>query len=127
MTDKYKELFTELAHTSELLAEHVMEYDHGKNDDKGEQTAQKMRDDFRTLGDKLKAGETLERADYARLLVGAYTAMNSIEARIKMYQAAVSGYKVDLIPKLSRILNETKTEEEVNSLANELFAENPEN
>ena len=127
MTDKYKELFTELAHTSELLAEHVMEYDHEKNDDQGEQTAQKMRDDFRTLGDKLKAGEALDRADYARLLVGAYTAVNSIDARIKMYQAAVSGYKVDLIPKLCRILNETKSEEEVNNLANELFAKNPEN
>lgn len=128
MTNKYLELFTELAHTNELLAEQVMEYDYNKGDSKAEQSAQLIRDNFRALGDKLKTdSSTLNRADYSRLIVGAYAALNTIQSKIAVYEAAVNGYKTDLIPKLQRILNEAKTEEEVNNLADELFSEKSEN
>ena len=45
----------------------------------------------------------------------------NIEDRIKQQQKAIDGYRIDLIPKLDRILNESNTTEEAIKLANEIF------
>jgi len=122
MDKKYLQLFTELAHAVETLSEQVMEYDRQKNDEKGEQTAQSMRDDYAKLYDKLRGDNVvLTRSEYAKLLVAAYIVVNNIEDRIKGERKAIEGYKIDIIPKLSRINDETTNDTDASTLAEEIF------
>jgi hypothetical protein len=123
MDKKYLQLFSELAHAVEVLSEQVMEYDRKKNDTKGEQTAQSMRDDYANLYDKLRnnAEAQITKSDYAKLLVAAYIVVNNIEDRIKGERKAIEGYKIDIIPKLSRINDETTNDAEASALAEEIF------
>lgn len=125
MDNKYLILFREIARTTEVLAERVMAYDKEKKDEKGEQTAQTMRDDFAKLHDKLSASNldtnSISRMEWAKILVGAMVISNNLSEEIEQRKKALSGYKIDLIPKLNRIINETKTDEEAITLANELF------
>ena len=122
MNKEYLNLFKELAHAVELLAEQVMEYDHNHNDDEGEKTAQIMRDDFAALTQKLSAEKvSLERNDYIKLLTGVYIIVNNLQDKITNLKNTISGYQTNVSAKLQRIMNETKTDDEANTLANELF------
>lgn len=122
MDKKYLQLFTELAHAVETLSEQVMEYDRQKNDEKGEKTAQSMRDDYAELYDKLRSGNVvLTKSEYAKLLVAAYIVVNNVEDRIKGERKAIEGYKIDIIPKLSRINDETTNDADASALAEEIF------
>ena len=123
MNKEYQNLFKELAHAVELLAEQVMEYDHSHNDDEGEKTAQIMRDDFAALTEKFNAEEVaLERNDYVKLLTGVYIIINNLQDKITNLKKTIDGYQTNVGAKLQRIMNETKTDEEANTLANELFS-----
>ena len=124
MHDKYIELFKELAKSTAISAEQVMDYDKSKNDDQGFKTAQVMRDDFNNLYDKIADKDfngSLERADFARLLVGALIIANQLNDRITALKKALSGYQTDIIPKLQEIMDQTKTDEEAMKIANEKF------
>lgn len=126
MDKTYLTLFTELAHASEVIAEQVMELNKSHQDDKGIETAQIMRDDFAQLYDMMRKEDfdpnTLEKREYAKLLVGAIIVANQLDNKIKAEQKALDGYKIDTIPKLERIVNETNSQEEIQALSNELFA-----
>ena len=125
MDNKYLTLFREIARNTEIMAERVMAYDKEKKDEKGEKTAQTMRDDFAKLHDKFAAKNfnpnTITRSEWAKILVGAMVISNNLEEEVKKIKNAQRGYKIDLIPKLNRIMEETKTDEEALTLANELF------
>lgn len=131
MDKNYLKLFTQLAHTVQILAEQVVELNHSKQDKKGEETATTMRNDYQELYDRMRAADfdpaTLDRKDYARLLVGAIIIVQQIEIKINNEKKALSGYKVDLIPKLERIINETKEDAQDNipNLVAELFEIKP--
>lgn len=119
MDKRYIELFTLIAQTTANLAEQVME-EHEKNgEEKGRQTAETMRNDFLNLHDKLGTDEVLNKADYARLLVGAIIVTNQLNARIENEQKALQGYKIDIIPKLDQINNADASE--TTELAESLF------
>lgn len=119
MDKGYIELFTLITQVSANLAEQVMEEHKKKNEEKGYKTAEMMRDDFLNLHDKLGTNETLDKADYARLLVGTIIFTNQLEARIKKEQSALQSYKLDIIPKLDQINNAESSE--VLELAESLF------
>ena len=119
MDKKYVELFTLIAQTTANLAEQVMEEHKKNNEEKGYQTAETMRNDFLNLHDKLGTDEVLDKADYARLLVGAIIVTNQLDARIKSEQKALQGYKIDIIPKLDQINNADASE--TTELAESLF------
>ena len=124
MHDKYIELFKELAKSTAVSAEQVMDYDKSKNDDQGFKTAQVLRDDFNNLYDKIADKDftgSLERADFARLLVGALIIANQLNDHITALKKALSGYQTDIIPKLQEIMDQTKTDEEAMKIANEKF------
>ena len=125
MDKSYVKLFIEIISTTEILAERVMELNHSKNDAKGEATARTMRDDYIKLHDKMSNenfdSSTLTKSDYAKLLVGVLILINNIEDQIAGKKKAINGYKTGIIPKLQRIIDECKTDEEVTSLALELF------
>lgn len=121
MDKKYLQLFTELTRAVEVLSEQVMDYDRAQQNEKGLETATMMRDDFAALHDKLGTNAPITKADYAKLLVAAMIVTNNIEDRIKNERKAVEGYKIDVIPKLSRINDETTNDEEAQKLAEEIF------
>lgn len=121
MDKKYIELFKELAKATAVSAEQVMDYDRAKNDEAGLKTAQTMRDDYNALHDKINDGSELDKADFAKLLVGAMIVVNQIQDRLATLQKAMSGYQTDLIPKLNKII-EAETEDEVKKLATEEFS-----
>ena len=120
MDKQYLELFTLIAQSTANLAERVME-DHKENQEEKEYTtATTMRDDYLTLVEKLSNNtDDLNKADYARLLVGAIIVTQQIEAKIKNEEKALQGYKIDVIPKLDQINNATP--EETHELAIKLF------
>ena len=125
MDKQYTKLFTEIARSTEVLAEKAMELNHEKKDEKSESTAKTMRDDYAQLHDRMAQEDfdfnSLTKAEYAKLTVGAILAAQQIESRLKTMQTALSGYKIDVIPKLQRIINEAKTDEEAKALAEEIF------
>jgi len=119
MDSKYLELFTLIAQQVANLAEQVMNDHQDKGETKEQETAQTMRDDYLNLHDKLTTNQELNKADYARILVGAIIVANQLDARIKNEQKALDGYKLDVIPKLDQINN---TEyDDVPALATKLF------
>ena len=119
MDKRYIELFTLIAQTTANLAEQVMNEHEKDGEEKGRQTAETMRNDFLNLHDKLGTDEVLNKADYARLLVGAIIVTNQLDARIKNEQKVLQGYKVDIIPKLDQINNAETTD--ITELAESLF------
>ena len=119
MNSKYLELFTLITQQIANLAEQVMNDHQDKGETKEQETAQTMRDDYLNLHDKLISNQELNKADYARILVGAIIIANQLTARIQNEQKALDGYKLDIIPKLDQINN---TEyDEVPTLAEKLF------
>lgn len=124
MDKKYIELFKNMAHATEVTAERVMEFNRAQKDEAGEKTAQIMRDDFATLYNKMSAEDfdgTLTKAEYSKLLVGCFVIANNIQDKIVNLQNALAGYKDDVIPKLDEIVNQTKTDEEAQAMADQKF------
>lgn len=125
MHQKYIDLFKEIAHATEVLAGQVVNFNHEKQDEKGEQTAKTMQNDYQQLYNKITSEqfdpETLNRTDYARLLVGTLIVINNIENRILNEQKAVKGYKDNIVAKLEQIVNECSTDEAAQQRARELF------
>lgn len=80
-----------------------------------------MRDDYFNLKEKITNDVPITRNDYAKLMTGMYIIVNNLKDKIIMLQRTVSGYETSVMPKVERILNEAKTDAEVESLAKELF------
>jgi len=81
-----------------------------------------MRNDYQKLEDNLTTNEELTYNEYTKLLAASYIIINNIQDRIKASQQAINNYKIDVIPKLSRIIDETKDDpEKTKTLAKELF------
>jgi len=122
MDNKYITLFKELARATAVSAEQVMEYNHQKEDEKGEETARIMRDDFQNLYDKISAADfdgNFTKAEYAKLLVGSYVTMNQVKDKIAALKRASAGYETDLIPKLQKVID--ASDEEYQKIAEENF------
>ena len=126
MHSKYIELFKEIAKATMVSAEQVMEYDKSKNDDKGFEAAQTLRDDFTALYQKIETNGQLNKADFARLLVGAMIIANQLSDRIAALRKGLSGYQTDVIPKLQDIIDNAKDDEESMKIAEEKFTINEE-
>lgn len=129
MDKKYIDLFKELAHATAVSAEQVMDYDHDKGDEQGFEAAKTLRDDFEKLYDTINDSNfdgNLTRADFARLLVGALIIENQINDKINALKKALSGYQVDIVPKLQNIIDNTNSDEEAMKIANEKFVINSE-
>lgn len=125
MDSRYVKLFTQIAQSIEVIAEQAMEMNHANKDEKGEDAAEKMREMYMELHDRMSKEDfdpkTLSKADYARILVGAAIAAQGIENRIETEKKALEGYKIDTIPKLNRIMDEAKDDDSARALAEELF------
>lgn len=122
MDKRYIELFKEIAHATEVLAERVKDVD--KTED-ATQAAETLHTDFSNLYDKMRVVDfddtTLTRAEFARLLVGATIVTGNLETQIKNLQTAVNGYKNTIMPMLQRVFNESEDDAGAQKLAQELF------
>lgn len=122
MESKFIDLFKELAKATAVTAEQVMDYNHEQDDNEGFEKAQIMRDDFMALYDKLSSEDfdgKLEKADYARLMVGAYVISNNMRNRLTLLKNSIKGYEETLIPKLQEILN--AEEKDIQSVAEKIL------
>lgn len=116
MNEKYRTLFALIAQNMENIAERAMEDDKAKNDMQAYKTAKEMRSKYARLHDLLTS-KTVEytptKNDIIDLYIGANIITQQFEARIKREQAAVQGYKLDLIPKLEKAM---KNEDEIEKI-----------
>jgi len=125
VNEKYYELFKNIARTVETTSEQVMEYNAKNSDEKGEKTAQTMRDDYANLYDRLSSEDyEITRNDYMKLLVGAFVVLNLLENNKKSIDISIHGYKSDVLPKLQRIMNESDNDESATALAEKIFEVN---
>ena len=123
MDKQHSELFAEIVKQAAALAEQVAEYDRAQSDEHGEQVALTMRDDYNQLFDKMNGNNVLLRNAYAKILAATYIITNSLEGKKTQIEKAIHGYKVDIIPKLNRIITETSTDDDANEMASQLFKE----
>jgi len=123
MEAKYVELFKELTRATAVAAEQVMEYDNQQNDKDGFEKARMMRDDFENLHSKLSDNfdGTLTKAEYAKLLVGAYVITNNLKDKITVLKRSIKAYEEELIPRLNEIVD-TENEEDVQKVADKVLA-----
>jgi hypothetical protein len=124
MDKGFKQVMIAITELAETTAEQAMEYSHNQKDDTAEANGQKMRDDFAALHDKMSVKDfdgVLTHNEYMQLTVAAYIATNQIKNRIATLRSAVKGYEDTIIPKLSRIVDECKTDEEAQKLAEEIL------
>lgn len=120
MDISYRKLFQTITVSAAQIAERVMDLDTANNDNHSAAVAEKMRDDYTQLMDKIESNETLNKNDYAKLLVAVMIIAGQLDVKIKADQKTLAGYKADLIPKLDKIIK-SENEEEIQQLANELF------
>lgn len=125
MHEKYITLFKELLKNAEITAEKVAELNRKNNDEKRENVALTMRDDYVKLADKMKdenfSAEDLTKAEYAKLFVATFVFTENLKADIERLKKILQGYEIDVIPKLDRIVQECSTDEEAHELAEKLF------
>ena len=121
MDKKYVNLFKELAQTTAASAETVMDYDREKGDEDGLKTATFMRNDYQALAESFGEDYKLNKNDAAKLLVGAMIMTNQIQDRINNLKKAMTGYQTDVIPKLQKIVDEAKTDDEAAEMADKNF------
>ena len=101
-----------------------MDYDRSQNDEKGLKTATIMRDDYQKLTDKIiDAGDAYvpNKDEVAKLLVGAMIQVNQIQDKINNLKKAMVGFQTHTIPKLQKILDEAKDDEDARNMANLSF------
>ena len=123
MDKQYVTLFKDLAQATAASAEAVMDYDREKGDEKGLETATIMRDDFQALTDRINEGGeayNMNKADAAKLLVGAMIQVNQLQDRINNLKKAMTGYQTDVIPKLQEIVD-AENDEDASKIADEKF------
>lgn len=121
MDKKYVNLFSALTSATAVAAEQVMEYDEKNNDNEGYERAKTMRDDFQELHDKFDEDfdGILTKAEYAKLLVGAYIVMNNLRDRVSILRKSIDGYEKDLIPKLQKIVD--ASDEDIQKISEEIL------
>ena len=114
MNEKYKTLFALIAQNMENIAERAMEDDKAKNDMQAYKTAKEMRSKYARLHDLLTSKTveyTLVKNDIIDLYIGANIVAQQIETRVRREQTAIQGYRLDLIPKLEKAMeNEDEIE-----------------
>ena len=125
MNNQYISLFKEICNMTSILAEQVMDVDKKNNDEHGYETAQTMRDDYNSLTDRLAdknfSIDSLKKEDYLKILAGAMIVSSNMQDRINIQQKVVDSYKMMLIPKLDRVINEGADESSLKNVVKECF------
>ena len=122
MHKKYIELFKQILRAVITMSDQVAAYNKNKNDEKGESTANSMSADYKQLLQKIEQENfVLTKAEYAKLLVGVLIIINNIENRIVNEKKAIENYKIEIVPKLEKIIAEENDDKKADELSKELF------
>lgn len=123
MNKDYLKLFLDLSRSIEAITEKAIEEEKEANNDEALKAAISMRKIYMELTNKLQGKEpTLDRSDYGALFIGAGIMLKNLEEKKAVLDKAISGYKIMLLPRLNRILNETDNDMDAVKLAEELFS-----
>lgn len=118
-------LFTEVVHATEVLSEKVMEYDKEQGQLQGYDTAKKMREDYAILYDKMREDNfevnQLNKSDVSKILIGTAIVAQNLENQLQNYKAVIDNYTTNIIPKLTKVIDESKTDEEMIELLEKTF------
>lgn len=118
----YKKIFSTACQTAASLAEEVMDYNKNSQNDNGYHTAEVMKANYQMLKDNIDNDKELEYKDYVNLIAIIYIIMNNIQNQIDNKEKALQEYKINILPKLSRIMEEAKEDKsKVKELAENLF------
>lgn len=128
MDRKYINLFRELAHSTEILAEKVATSEYkGKTDEKT-QSAIKMRDEYAAMYDRLRDENfddtSLTRNDFAKLLIANGVVVGNLNTRKEILETTIKGYQDTIMPMLQRVYDESTTDEEAQAIAQQIFVIN---
>lgn len=122
MDKDYITLFSYLCMATESLAEDTTD---ALKDDKKKEAAKEMRQRYADLRDKLESKDfdpsTLERKDYAYLMVAAVLMERKLRARVEALTRTCTNYTTQIIPKLERMVKEGKDDKQLQTLRKELF------
>ena len=123
MNKNYLKLFIELSRSIEAITEKAIEEEKKANNNEQLKAAITMRKIYVDLSNKLRSKEPiLDRSDYGALFIGAGIVLKNLEEKKDILDKAIRGYKIMLLPKLNRILNETDNDLDTVKLAEELFS-----
>ena len=127
MNNENLKLFQQIAHSSEVIAEQVMEVNKQNKDDKAYLTAMNMRDTFSTLYDKLRNDNfndsDLDLKDIAMLHVGAVVLTEQLEKQANEIEKSLHDYKTVVLPKFKEIMVRVQenSKEDFSKILNEKF------
>ena len=127
MDKKYIELFKEVAHATEVLAERVKDFEYKDKTEDGEKAAaaETLRQQYAELYDKLRADDfddtTLTRNEFARLFLGASIVVGNLKSHVKDLNSAINGYENRVMPMLKQVFDESEDDAGAQKLAQELF------
>lgn len=135
MDTRFIDLFKEIAHSTELLAEKVSDSEYDNKNEETDKVAVIMRDDYAALYDRLRADgfdpKTLVRTDYAKLLVGTSIVVNNLKGQKETLETAINGYETIVMPRLQKIYTDSTDDASAAALADTLLSveetENPNN
>lgn len=122
MNEYYVKLFKEVLFNCEVLSEKVMDYnkEHDKNDEY--ETANKMRNDFANLHDRMEDPAYVPtKNDYIVILAATYITAQNLEDHAATLEKVAKGYRMEVIPRLTRIIDETQDDEGAKELAEKIF------
>ena len=121
MNKDYLTLFKELARSSSVIAEKVMEKDRKNGEEKHEKIAEKMRDDFLDLHQRLSdTPDKLDKKDFIKLTIGATILLENLKDNRNTLDLTIKGYENDILPKLQQVVA-CETDEEAIKMAEERF------
>ena len=123
MQKSYLTFFEEICTTAATIANQILVKDVEKPTDSVKETAAVLQNDYKELAAKINASDEnteFSKEDFAKLLVAVTIIATNLETIIQKQQHTLDKYRTHIITKLQDVL-EGNTQEEINSLAKELF------
>lgn len=105
MNSYYKELFTTICQTMEVICEQEAEKFDREDSPDEYQLAKDLHAKYIAIAIKFATNESLEYDDIISLLAAATTIAQRLERKVQLEQEVIDNYREDLIPKLAQVVN----------------------
>lgn len=108
INNDYKPVYLAICERISVLSEITMDKHKKDGDLTTYKTTRDLRDKFARIHDAIGAHElkSLTKDDWMTLMAGAAVVMNQLAEEVKRTAEVVERYKTELIPELSKIINE---------------------
>lgn len=108
INNDYKPVYLAICERLSVLSEITMEKNKKDNDLVAYRSSKELRDKIDRISDSIKVQglSSLVKEDWMALLAGAQVIMGQLAEEAKKTAEVVERYKIELIPELSKIINE---------------------